>query len=128
PTGERERSRLVPFARSCGLLEWIALEVCHAGRELALDSRNVEAEGSFGRDREIHLPVLVAHCRRARAGILEEGVSRRLVGLTRTLVNLVDVVSRRLSDPLIGAFFELRLQIVPLGSASNFYECRQPVE
>src|SRR5882757_4998864 len=45
-------------------LEWIALEVYHAGCELGLDSRGEEARRGFGRDREIHLPILVAHRRR----------------------------------------------------------------
>jgi len=60
-TGVRKGSCLVPFA--CRRLEWIALEVDNAGHELGLDSRDVEAKGSFGRDCEIQLPVLVAHCR-----------------------------------------------------------------
>src|SRR5215211_5956432 len=55
-------------------LEWIAFEVYHAGCELGLDSRGEEARRGFGRDREIHLPVLVAHRRRVAAGIVEEGV------------------------------------------------------
>src|SRR6266508_6953000 len=42
-------------------LEWIALEVYHAGCELGLDSRGDEARRGFGRDREVHLPILVAH-------------------------------------------------------------------
>src|SRR5262249_12874818 len=71
-TGERVRRRLIPCARGYGLLEWIALEVRHGGHELGLDSGEREARCGFGRDREIHLPVLVAHCRRARAGIVEE--------------------------------------------------------
>src|SRR5262249_27575572 len=58
-TGERVGGRLVPCARGNGLLEWIALEVRHCGHELGLDSGEREARGSFGRDREIHLPVLV---------------------------------------------------------------------
>src|SRR5262249_16900067 len=63
-TGVAE-SRLPLFAYRG--LEWIALEVCHGSHELGLDSRDVEAPRSFRRDREIHLPVLVAHCGRARA-------------------------------------------------------------
>src|SRR5262245_40674717 len=97
-TGERVRRRLAPFARDYGLLEWIALEVGHACHELGLDSRNIEASGSFGGNREIHLPVFVAYGRRFRAGIVEEGVSRRLVRLACQIVNLVDAVQRRLDD------------------------------
>src|SRR5215475_12691558 len=57
-------------------LEWIALEVDHAGDELGLDSREHEARRVFGRDREIHLPILVAHRGRMGAGIVEEVVAR----------------------------------------------------
>src|SRR5262249_58352850 len=63
-------------------LEWIALEVYHAGCELGLDSRDVEARRGFGSDREIHLPILVAHRRRMLAGIVEESVARRLFRTT----------------------------------------------
>src|SRR6266478_8526004 len=52
-------------------LEWIALEVYHAGCEHGLDSRVHKARRGFGRDREIHLPILVAHRRRVAAGIVE---------------------------------------------------------
>src|SRR5215831_1862829 len=95
-TRERERGRLAPFAYP--RLEWIALEVYHAGHELGLDSRDVEAGRSFGRDREIHLPVFVAHCRRARAGIVEEGVASGLFGLSRQVVGLIDTVERGPDD------------------------------
>src|SRR6266436_5781307 len=54
--------RLFPLAHP--RLEWIALEVYHAGYELGLDSRDDETRRGFGRDREIHLPILVAHRRR----------------------------------------------------------------
>src|SRR6266566_1612015 len=90
-------------------LEWIALEVYHAGCELGLDSRDVEAQRGFGRDREIHLPILVAHRRRMGAGIVEEGVARRLCRLARQVVNLVNTVQGRLGDAFIGPFFDLRL-------------------
>src|SRR6266487_1318254 len=90
-------------------LEWIALEVYHAGCELGLDSRQKEARRGFGRDREIHLPILVAHCGRMRAGIVEECVARGLVGLARQVVNLVNTVQGRLDDAFIGPFFDLRL-------------------
>src|SRR5258708_1982499 len=75
-------------------LEWIALEVYHAGCELGLDSRGDEARRGFGRDREIHLPILVAHRRRAAAGIATEGVSRGLLGLFLQVVALIDAVER----------------------------------
>src|SRR5882672_7282714 len=68
-------------------LEWIALEVYHAGCELGLDSRGEEARRGFRRDREIHLPILVTHRRRVAAGIVEEGVAR---GLLRTSREVVD--------------------------------------
>src|SRR5206468_5838715 len=40
-------------------LEWIALEVYHAGCELGLDSWGEEAGRGFGVDSEIHLTILV---------------------------------------------------------------------
>src|SRR6266536_6487618 len=102
-------TRLSPLAAAHRRLEWIALEVYHAGCELRLDSRDVEARRGFGRDREIHLPILVAHRRRMGAGIVEEGVARGLVGLARQVVNLVNTVQGRLDDAFIGPFFDLRL-------------------
>src|SRR5712691_9538579 len=69
-------------------LEWIALEIYHAGCELGLDSRGDEARRAFGRDREIHLPVLVAHRRRVLAGIVEEGVARGLLRVAQQVVGL----------------------------------------
>src|SRR6185437_1396895 len=81
--GERAaepETRLLPYAHR--RLEWIALEVYHAGCELGLDSRGDEARRVFGRDGEIHLPILVAHRRRMGAGIVEEGLARRLWDLT----------------------------------------------
>src|SRR5260370_36002990 len=64
-------------------LEWIALEVYHAGGELGLDSRDVPARRVFGRDREKHLPIIVARRGRVRAGIVEKGVASGLGGLAR---------------------------------------------
>src|SRR5262249_48535472 len=91
-TGERVGGRLVPCARGNGLLEWIALEVRHCGHELGLDSGEREARGSFGRDREIHLPVLVADRRRTRTGIVKKDVARGFRRLARQVVDLVDAV------------------------------------
>src|SRR5207253_9983418 len=76
------------FLRAPPHLEWIALEVYHAGCELGLDSRGDEARRGFGRDREIHPPILVAHRRRVGAGIVEKGVARGLGGLARLVVSL----------------------------------------
>src|SRR5262245_65637138 len=99
--------RLIPCARGYGLLEWIALEVRHGGHELGLDSGEREARGSFGRDREIHLPVLVAHCRRARAGIVEEDVARGFLRIAGQIVELVDAVELRLDDTRVAALLDL---------------------
>src|SRR5206468_10704245 len=79
-------TRLLPLAHP--RLEWIALEVHHAGYELGLDSRDDEARRGFGRDREVHLPVLVAHRRRVLAGIVEEGIARRLLRTSREVLGL----------------------------------------
>src|SRR5262245_11724829 len=125
-TGVRKRSCLVPFAYRN--LEWIALEVDNAGHELGLDSRDVEACRGFGRDREIQLPVLVAHCRRARSGIVEEGVAGRLFALSQQVVGLIDTVEGGLDDPRITTRLDLLLQSVTFRSASDVDERRQPVE
>src|SRR6266436_2540700 len=98
-------------------LEWIALEVYHAGRELGLDSRDVEARRGFRRDREIHLPIFVAHRGRVRTGIVEEGVARRFLGLSLQVVALIDAIERRLDDPGIAAGLDPLLQSVALGAA-----------
>src|SRR5262245_59698888 len=124
--GVRKRSCLVPFAYRN--LEWIALEVDNAGHELGLDSRDIETSGRFGRDREIQLPVLVAHCRRARAGIVEEGVARRLLRTSREVRGLVDAIERRSHDAGILAGLDLLLQSVTLGPAGNADQGGQPVE
>ena len=60
-----------------------------------------EARRGFGRDREIHLPVLVAHRRRVRAGIVEEGIARRLFRTSREVLGLVDAIERGLDDARI---------------------------
>src|SRR4026209_2473159 len=91
-------------------LEWIAFEVHHAGYELGLDSRGDEARRVFGRDREIHLPVLVAHRRRVRAGIVEEGIARRLRRTSREIFGLVDAIERRPYDAGILAGLDQLLQ------------------
>src|SRR5262245_33153792 len=124
--GVRKRSCLVPFAYRN--LEWIALEVDNAGHELGLDSRDVETSGGFGRDREIQLPVLVAHCRRAGAGIVEEGVARGLFGLSQQVVGLIDTVECGSDDAGILAGLNLLFQSVALGTAGDVDERRQPVE
>src|SRR5262245_34631156 len=116
---------LLPVAHT--RLEWIALEVYHGGHVLVLDSRD-EAEGSFRRDRKNHLPVLVAYCRRVLAGIVEEGVARRLLRFAGQVVNLVEAIELGLGDALVLAGHDLLVQIVPLGTAGNFDERRQPVE
>src|SRR6266481_3331501 len=103
-------------------LEWIALEVYHAGRELGLDSRDVEARRGFRRDREIHLPIFVAHRGRVRTGIVEEGVARRFLGLSLQVVALIDAIERRLDDPGIAAGFDLLLQAVALGATGDVDE------
>src|SRR5207245_7692146 len=103
-------------------LEWIALEVYHAGCELGLDSWGEEDRRGFGRDREIHLPILVAHRRRVTAGIVEEGVARGLLRLARQVVNLVHTVECGLDDPGIAAGFDLLLQCISLGTAGDFDE------
>src|SRR5262249_39510043 len=108
-------------------LEWIALEVYDAGHEL-VPGPIQEAKGGFVRDRENQLPVLVAHGRRRQAVVVEEDLARGLGRLARQVVDLVNAVQRRLYDSLVGPFFDLRLQIVPLGSPGDFYERRQPVE
>src|SRR5262249_23508086 len=118
-------ARLFPIAPT--RLEWIALEVDDARHELVLGSRN-EAPGAFVRDRENQLPVFVAHGRRRRAVVVEEGVARGLVRLARQVVDLVNAVERRFDDSLVGTFFDLRLQIVPFRSPGDFYERRQPIE
>src|SRR5262249_1799556 len=123
-TGPAE-SRLPLFAYRG--LEWIALEVCHASHELGLDSRDVEAKRSFWRDREIHLPVLVAHCRRLRTGIVEEGVARG-TRLAFEIIALVDAIERGPHDTGILAGLDLLLQSVALGSAGDVDERRQPVK
>src|SRR5262245_43043599 len=87
-------------------LEGIALEVYDAGHELVLHSIS-EAPRGFGRDRENQLPVLIADCRRLRAGIVEEDIARGLVGLARQVVDLIEAVERRLSHTLIGPLLEL---------------------
>src|SRR6266536_3873077 len=83
-------------------LEWIALEVYHAGCELGLDSRGEEARRGFGRDREIHLPILVAHRRRVAAGIVEEGIARRLFRTSGKVLGLIDAIEPGLDDARIG--------------------------
>src|SRR5262245_10077209 len=125
-TGERKRSRLVPFA--CRNLKWIALEVDNAGHELGLDSRDVEACRGFGRDREIQLPVFVAHCRRTRTGIVEEGVACGFFALSQQVVGLIDTIEGGLDDPRVTARLDLLLQSVTFRSASDVDERRQPVE
>src|SRR5262245_42057646 len=125
-TGISKRSCLVPFA--CRRFEWIALEVDQAGHELGLNSRYVEAKGSFRRDREIQLPVFVAHCRRARAGIVEEGVACGLFALSQQVVRLIDTVEGGLDDPRVTARLDPLLQSIPFGTASDVDERRQPVE
>src|SRR5262245_49358051 len=124
--GVRKRSCLVPFAYRN--LEWIALEVDNAGHELGLDSRDIEANGGFGRDREIQFPVLVAYRRRARAGIVEVGIARGLFRTPREVLGLVDAIERRSHDAGILAGLDLLLERVALGSAGNVDERRQPVE
>src|SRR4030095_8190565 len=118
--------RLFPLAHP--RLEWIAPEVYDAGGELGLDSRDVPARRGFGRDREIHLPILVAHRGRVRAGIVEEGVARGLLGLSLQVVALIDAVKRRLADPGVAAGFDPLLQAVSLGASRDVHERGQPVE
>ena len=120
------KSRLFLFAYR--RLEWIALEVYHAGCELVLDSRDVEAPRGFGRDREIHLPILVAHRGRGRAGIVEEDFARGLFGLSLQVVALIEAVERRLGDAGIGAGLDLFLESVALGAAGDVDERGKPVE
>src|SRR5258705_8196387 len=84
-------------------LEWIALEVYHAGCKLGLDSRGEEARGRFVGDLELHLPVLVAHSRRVAAGIVEEGVARRLLRFAGQIVDLVHAIELGLDDARLGA-------------------------
>src|SRR4029450_8526723 len=109
-------------------LEWIALEVYHAGCELGLDARGEEARRGFGRDREIHLPILVAHRRRVLAGIVEEGIARRLLRTSREVLGLVDAIERRLHDAGILAGLDPFLQFVSLGAARDVDKRGQPVE
>src|SRR5215471_13673484 len=125
-TGERKRSRLVPFANRC--LEWIALEVDNASHVLGLDARNVEANGSFGRDCENQLPVLVPHCRWLRTGIVEEGVARRLFALSQQVVGLIDAIEGGSDDPRVTARLDLLFQSISFGTAGDVDERRQPVE
>ena len=109
-------------------LEWIALEVYHAGSEHRLDSRVHEARRGFGRDREIHLPILVAHRRRMGAGIVEEDVARGLLGLSLQVVALIEAVERGLDDARVAAGLDLRLEAVALRAAGDVDERGQPVE
>jgi hypothetical protein len=73
-----------------------------------VDPRGDEARRGFGRDREIHLPILVAHRRRVRAGIVEEGIARRLLRPAGQIIDLVHAVERRLHDA--GARFAFKGQ------------------
>src|SRR5882724_7530282 len=109
-------------------LEWIALEVYHAGCELGLDSRGEEARRGFGRDREIHLPILVAHRRRVAAGIVEEGVARRLLRFAGQIVDLVHAIELGLDDAWIGAGHDPLVQRIALVSARDLDERGEPVE
>src|SRR6266511_904227 len=118
--------RLFPLAHP--RLERIALEVYHAGYELGLDSRDDEARRGFGRDREIRLPILVAHRRRVLAGIVEEGIARRLLRTSREVLGLVDAIERRLHDAGILAGLDPLLQFVSLGAARDVDKRGQPVE
>src|SRR5215813_8293524 len=124
--GERKRSRLVPFAYR--RLEWIALEVDNASHVLGLDARNVEANGSFGRDCENQLPVLVPHCRWLRTGIVEECVARRLFALSQQVVGLIDAIEGGSDDPRVTARLDLLFQSISFGTTGDVDERRQPVE
>src|SRR5262249_7460808 len=120
--GERAHhpaASLFPVAKT--RLEWIALEVYDAGHELVLGSI-LEAKGGFRRDRENQLPVFVAHGRWRRAVVVEEDFARGLLRFARQVVNLINAVQCRFYDAFIGPFFDLRLQIVPLGTAGDLDE------
>src|SRR5262249_41141543 len=94
-------------------------EVYHAGCELGLDSRRDEARRGFGRDREIHLPILVAHRRRMLAGIVEESVARRLFRTTAKVFDLIDAIQLGLDDARIGAGHDPLVQRIALVSAGD---------
>ena len=92
-------------------------------------ARRDRSPPGLGRDhRVVHLPVLVAHRRRRRAGIVEEVVARRLFRRAFEVVALVEAVERRLDDAGILAGLDLLLQPVALGAAGDVDERRQPVE
>src|SRR5262249_4256903 len=119
-------TRLFPVAHP--RLEWIALEIYHAGCELGLDSRDVEARRGFGSDLDIHLPVLVAHRRRMLAGIVEESVARRLFRTTAKVFGLIDAIELGLDDARIGAGHDPLVQRIALVSAGDVDKRGQPVK
>src|SRR5262249_26363378 len=120
--------RLFPLAHPH--LEWIALEVYHAGCELGLDSRGDEAGRAFGRDREIHLPILIAHRRRVLAGIVEEGVARGIADVpaqcTYVSPHRVPGLVAQSAWPPAGSRAS-RQRTPPVGRARTSWSCSWPV-
>src|SRR5262249_18114992 len=87
-----------------------------------------EARRVVGPHPEIARPVLVADRRRRRAGIIQEVIARRLVGLAAQVVDIVDAVERSLDDAGILPGLDLLLQSVAFRPAGDFDESRDPVE
>ena len=111
-----------------GLLEGVALDVLdHASSDRG-SSGMIQPAGPGCDHGVVHLPVLVAHRRRRRAGVVEEDVARRLLRLAFEVVALVDAVERGLDDAGILAGLDLLLQLVALGAAGDVDQRRQPVE
>src|SRR4029078_6954833 len=109
-------------------LEWIALEVYDAGCELSLNSRQEETRRVFGSEREIPPPGLVAHHRRKRAGIVEEGIARRLFRTSGKVLDLIHAIELGLDDAWVAAGHDAPVQPIPLVPAGDFDQRAQPVE
>ena len=81
----------------------------------------------LGRHREVDLPVLVAHCRRHRATIVEERIACRCRRLAGQIVKLVHPVEFGLDDAGIIASHDLLVEVVAFGPAGDLDEGWHPV-
>ena len=97
-----------------GPLEGIPLDVVDQRPMEGMDPHQTTGRG-LGCHREVDLPVLVAHCRRNRASVVEERIARRFLRLAGQIVELVDPLELGLDDAGIFARHDLLVEVVALG-------------
>jgi len=109
------------------LFKRVALDVLHGG-PMELYERQQPAGGPGLGDVVVHLPVFVAHrCGRRTREVVED-FPRRLVGLSRQVVDLIDAIERGLDDARVLARLDLFLEAVALRTTSGLHQRWQPVE